>query len=87
MKKLNFILMALSLNVLGMQAQDNDVVESIVEEVNVNPAFYQALEDAQKKGITILAFSGIWTAYPEATIDSKTKKKVVVWEDPENIRK
>ena len=84
MKKLFFILMALSLNVLGMQAQDNDVVESIVEEVDVNPAFYQALEDAQKKGITILAFSGIWTAYPEATIDSKTKKKVVVWKDTEN---
>ena len=86
MRTYKFIITSLlALTCVTMQAQDEDVVEGVVSEVNSNPAFYQALEDAQKKGIDILAIgSRIWTSIPEATVDPKTKKKVVVWEDTEN---
>ena len=86
MKTYRIIIMSLlALACTTMQAQEIEVVDAVAEEVDVNPAFYQVFEDAQKKGITILTIcSGIWTACPDATIDPKTKKKVVVWQDTEN---
>ena len=75
MKTYRIIIMSLlALACTTMQAQEIEVVDVVAEEVDVNPSFYQVLEEAQKKGITILTFSGIWTAYPDATIDPKTKK-------------
>ena len=85
MRTYRFIIMSLlALTCATMQAQDT-LEYCSVPEVDVNPAFYEALEKAQKKGIDILAVSpGIWTSTPKATVDPKTKKEVVVWEDTEN---